>query len=104
MGPRGRSPPVRLRKEEIVTIEVLAGRRESGRSIARRLGVSEGTVRYHLRRQAEEVADRCKDRPFLAATLAEVIAGWFAERRDAKRPVNVDELYEHCRGAASSSC
>jgi transposase len=95
MDPRGGQPPVRLRREEIVTIEVLAEHGESGRSIARRLGVSEGTVRYHLRRQGEERSDGRKDKPFLAEAVEEVIAGWFGERRDAKRPVNVIELYEH---------
>jgi transposase len=57
---------VRLRREEIVTIEVLAERGESRRSIARRLGVSEGTVRYHLRQQGEEVVDGRSEKPFRA--------------------------------------
>ncbi len=94
-GPRGGQPAVRRLREEIVTIEVLAGRGESGRSIARRLGVSEGAVRYHLRRRGREVHDGRKDRAFLAESAAELIDAWFAERRESQRPVNVLELYEH---------
>jgi len=47
----------RLRKEERVTIDVLAEKGEPKREIARTLGVSEGTVRYHLRRQAGGAED-----------------------------------------------
>jgi transposase len=89
---------VRLRREEIVTIEVLAERGESRRSIARRLGVSEGTVRYHLRQQGEELVDGRSEKPFRAEVAAEVIAVWFEERRESSRPVNVLDLYEHLVG------
>jgi len=44
--------PVRLRREEIVTIQVLAEKGQNHCEIGRRLGVTEGTVRYHLRRAA----------------------------------------------------
>ncbi len=44
--------PRRLRKEEIVTIRVLAEKGQNHCQVARSLGVSEGTVRYHLRRAA----------------------------------------------------
>ena len=43
----------RLRREETVTIGVLAEKRQNHCEIARTLGVTEGTVRYQLRRQAE---------------------------------------------------
>ena len=39
-----------LGKDEIVTLQVLKQKGESNRDIAKRLNVSEGTVRYHLRR------------------------------------------------------
>ena len=50
--------PVRLRREEIVTIEVLAEKGQNHCEIARTLGVTEGTVRYHLRRAAESASGR----------------------------------------------
>ncbi len=40
-----------------MTIKSLTGRQCSNRHIARLLGVTEGTVRYHRRRQASGVAD-----------------------------------------------
>jgi transposase len=87
--------PVRLSKEEVVTIRVLAERGQNHCAIARTMGVTESTVRYHLRRAAAGAEDGRRDKPQRAATLSEVIAAWFAEHRGQKRPVNVMELYEH---------
>lgn len=87
--------PVRLRREEIVTIRVLAEKGQNHCQIARTVGVTEGTVRYHLRRAAAGAVDGRKDRPFEAESMAAVIAAWHAERAEAPRPVNVVELYEH---------
>ena len=42
---------MKLGKEVIVTLKVLRQKGESNADIARRLGVSEDTVRYPLRRQ-----------------------------------------------------
>ena len=85
----------RLSKEEVVTIRVLAETGQNHCEIARALGVSEGAVRYQLRRQSEVVEDGRKDKPFKAEAVEEVIASWFAERAHSKRPVNVQELWEH---------
>lgn len=49
--------PSRLSREEIVTIEVLAAKGQNHCEIGRTLGVSEGTVRYHLRRAESGPAD-----------------------------------------------
>ncbi len=43
----------RLSQEETVSIRVLDGKEMERRKIARALGVSEGAVRYHLRKAAE---------------------------------------------------
>jgi transposase len=59
------------------------------------VGVTESTVRYHLRRAAAGAEDGRRDKPQQAETLAEVIVSWHAEREKAPRPVNVMELYEH---------
>ena len=40
--------PKHLRREEIVTIQVLNEKGENNCQVARLLGVSEGTVRYHF--------------------------------------------------------
>lgn len=88
----------RLRKEEVVTVRVLAEKGQNHCEIARTVGVTEGTVRYHLRRAGEGAEDGRKDKPFKAEAVAAVIAAWHAERRDRRgraRPVNVRELYEH---------
>ena len=47
----------KLTKEQIVTIEVLLKRGQSHSQTARILGVSEGAVRYHLRRARDHAAD-----------------------------------------------
>jgi transposase len=85
--------PVRLRAEEVVTIRVLAEKGTSHCQIARTLGVSEGTVRYHLRRVGAE--DGRRRQPRRAEGLAEVIRSWVDGRQGERRPANVRELHEH---------
>lgn len=85
----------RLRREEIVTIQVLAEKGQNHCQIARALGVTEGTVRYHLKRQAEGAMDGRTRRPYKAEAVAEVIRCWFEDRAGRRRPVNVRELWEH---------
>jgi len=82
--------PCRLRREEIVTIEVLDSKQVAARAIARQLGVCEGTVRYHLKRKG--AADGRCAKPFAAQEFAPVIEAWFSTPSD--RPVNVRALYD----------
>lgn len=85
----------RLRREERVTIEVLAEKREPQREIARTLEVSEGTVRYHLRRQAAGAVDGRADAQVRKADAwSGVIAGWWAARAEGPRPPNAYELHD----------
>lgn len=86
MGPR-------LSVEEIVTLRVLSGKKVSNCVIARQLGVTEGTVRYHLRRIG--TADGRANKAFKAEELSEVIEQWRQWRSELARPVNVQELHEH---------
>jgi hypothetical protein len=65
--------PCRLRAEEVVTIRVLAEKGTSHCQIGRTLGVSEGTVRYHLRRAAVGAEDGRRRQPRRAEALTEVI-------------------------------
>lgn len=87
--------PCRLSKEEIVTIRVLAEKGQNHCEIARQLGVTEGTVRYHLGRAAAGAEDGRRDKPERAESVAEVIAAWHADREDEARPVNVADLHDH---------
>lgn len=87
--------PCRLRVEEVVTIRVLAAKGANHCQIGRTLGVSEGTVRYHLRRAAEGAEDGRRQQPRRAEALAEVIRDWMEARTGERRPPNVRELHEH---------
>ncbi len=87
--------PVRLSEEEVVTIGVLADKGKNHCEIARTLGVSEGTVRYHLRRQAEGAQDGRRQKGFQAEALAGIIGAWMQGHPDGQRPPNVRQLYEH---------
>ena len=46
-----------LGKDEIVTLQVLKQKGVSNREIARTLNVSEGAVRYHVKRQVVKAVD-----------------------------------------------
>ena len=56
----------RLRPEEIVAMEVLQEKEVAKRAIARTLEVTEGAVRYHLRRRAVGAVDGRSEKPFKA--------------------------------------
>lgn len=85
----------RLRSEEVVTIQVLAEKQVPRRAIARQLGVSEGAVRYRLRRQAEGAEDGRRGKVHLCAELEAVVEQWRQGRTRPDRPINTKELYEH---------
>jgi transposase len=87
----------KLSKEHIVTIRVLNERGQSKCSIARTLGVTEGTVRYHLRRQATGAGDgRRKVLQLEAAGLADAIRQWWLVQQAAlpdDRPPSIESLH-----------
>lgn len=88
----------KLGKDEIVALQVLKGKGESNREIARRLGVSEGAVRYHLRRQAEKAADgRKKTGLIVQLGLGAVVEHWWATQVEVLpvgRSPNVQLLWQ----------
>jgi transposase len=90
-----------LTREQIVTIEVLQQRGQSQRQTARILGVSEGAVRYHLRRARDEAADgRRKPSRIEQLGLAEAVAHWWqaqAEILGQERPPSILLLQEFLR-------
>src|SRR5919106_2774297 len=66
----------RLDAEARMTIKALSARGSSGSEIARLLGVTEGAVRYHVKRMASGAVDgRTGQRPKTAAVAA-AIAHW----------------------------
>ena len=83
---------MKLDEEARMTVGCLASRGQSGRAIARMLGVSEGAVRYHLRRQETGATDGRSRRPSLADDWSEAIA-WYVEGIGTG-PVNVAVLWE----------
>ena len=87
--------PCRLSKEEIVALRVLGGKNMKRTEIAATLGVSEGTVRYHLKRQAEKAIDGRQNKTQKAEAYSEVISHWVESFSGNERPVNVQELHEH---------
>lgn len=85
----------RLRREEVVTIQVLKDSGQANSAIARTLGVTEGTVRHHLRRRG--CADGRQHKPLKAQAVAAAIQHWAqAARGDGpeSRPLNVRALYD----------
>jgi transposase len=90
-----------LTREQIVTIEVLQQRGQSQRQTARILGVSEGAVRYHLRRAQDGAADG-RQKPSLIEQLglADAVAHWWQARAQIlgpQRPPSVRLLQEFLR-------
>ena len=78
-----------------MTIEVLAEKGELKREIARTLGVSEGTVRYHLRRQAAGATDgRVGAQVRKADAWSGVIEAWWNAMSAGDRPPNAGELHD----------
>ncbi|MCI0459202.1 MAG: IS21 family transposase [Gemmataceae bacterium] len=92
MGPK-------LSPEEIVTLQVLKRNGQPNTQIAHTLGVTEGAVRYHLRRAGQP--DRRGGKPRKAEALAEVIDHWVATHQptaktgEPLRPANVRVLFDH---------
>jgi transposase len=87
--------PGRLTAEDVVTIQVLSKKGVASRAVARQLGVTEGAVRYRLRRQASGATDGRGPKVFAAASLTEVVDAFCAATSDGERPPNVKALYEH---------
>lgn len=86
--------PCRLSREEVVSIQVLSEKQVPKRQIARQLGVTEGTVRYHLRRKAAGAEDGRRGKAMRVEPLANVIDHWWSARATGERPPNIHELHD----------
>jgi len=90
-----------LSAEEVVTLKVLKQHGQSNTRIAHALGVTEGAVRYHLRRHGRP--DGRAGKPKKAEPLAQAIDHWIAQHHPAvtgaepDRGVNVQGLYDWLR-------
>ena len=95
----------KLTREQIVTIEVLQQRGQAQSQTARILGVSEGTVRYHLRRAREGTADgRQKPSRIEQLGLDQAVAHWWQAQAEAlgrERPPSVQLLHDFLRAEYS---
>jgi transposase len=77
----------KLTREQVVTIEVLQQRGQSQSQTARILGVSEGTVRYHLRRAREGAVDgRQKPSQIEQLGLDQAVAHWWQAQLEILGP------------------
>jgi transposase len=91
----------KLTPEEVVTLQVLKRKGQSNTRIAQTLGITEGAVRYHVRRQGTQ--DGRTNKPRKADPLAQAIDGWVLHNHPAAggdgpaRPVNVQALYDWLR-------
>ena len=65
-----------------MTIKFLSSRGTTTSDIARLLGVTEGTVRYHLERLHLSAVDGCSRQLFRAEAVAEAIETWRAAQED----------------------
>jgi transposase len=90
---------VKLLKEEIVTMDILRRQGESNQAIAKRLGITEGTVRYHLKRMDQNAKDgRSKCSLIEQLDLVEAVDFWWKEQLDSlpkDRSPNVTELWTY---------
>ena len=82
-----------------MTLQVLSKKGESNREIARRLDVSEGAVRYHLRRKAENATDGRKKASLIEQLgLSAVVDHWWSTQLEIlpeSRSPNLKLLWQH---------
>src|SRR5690349_5359878 len=97
----GLAMPGKLSPEELVTLATLNQKGQPNAQIARTLGVTEGAIRYHLRRARAGATDGRRGKPHKADPLASVIDHWVRDGRPTgegeptPRPANVRALYDH---------
>jgi transposase len=82
----------KLNLEARMTIQTLAERRVAVREIARLLAVSEGAVRYQIKRMEAGAVDGRSGQTMRAEAVSEAIAYW--RERQGERPLNLAALHE----------
>lgn len=88
----------RLSKEEVMGLKAVV-RRNGGKvtncEVARLFRVTEGAVRYHLKREKERAVDKRKDKPMKANPYAHIIEHWIEDSKGNSPPPGIQELYEY---------
>jgi transposase len=84
----------RVSREEVVAMGVLVEKGETQVAVALRMGVTEGAVRYHLRREAEGREDGRRDKPMKAACMAEAVGAFMDRTKARPKSRNLRQLYE----------
>ena len=84
----------KLAGEDVVTLETLAARGVPNREIARLLKVSEGSVRYHLRRKVQGASDGRANQARRAEAYREAIDTYLDALRESA-PSNVADLHAY---------
>jgi len=87
----------RLEIEGRTAMAVLLKQGHSQSAVARLLGVSEGTVRYHRKRWASDSGDGRSKQELKAAAHAEAIAHWRSQQEGSR--ANLAELHARARAA-----
>ena len=82
----------KLNLEARMTIQTLVRQQLAQREIARLLGVTEGAVRYQIRRMTEGKVDGRSNQPMRADAVGEAIAHWREQNADA--PLNLCALHD----------
>ena len=88
----------KLGLEARMVIKELARREVSNSEIARKLGVQEGAVRYHLRRMAEGAIDGRALQAHLASGWKDKIEEWLRSEVSATEQLNLAALHEYLVG------
>ena len=90
---------MKLTKEDLVTLKVLRLKGETNSAIAARLGISEGSVRYHFKRQAQAASDGRKKLTLIDELgLVEVVDHWWQDQLQSlpsTRPPSVQNLWTY---------
>ena len=78
-----------------MTIQVLVGKGVGNREVARKLGITEGTVRYQRGRLEEGREDGRCFRPHREEPLLPQVKEWFDQQGESPRPANIRDLHDH---------
>lgn len=84
-----------LKEEERTAMAVLLEQGHSQSSVARLLGVTEGTVRYHRKRRSAGAVDGRTKQDFKASAHADAISHWRSQQGDGR--INLAELHAWLR-------
>lgn len=83
-----------MSREEIVAMTVLVEKGETKVAVAKRLGVTEGAVRYRLKREGEGAVDGRRNKEMKAESMAEVVDAFIERTKGYPKARNLRSLHE----------